>query len=127
MYPILKKHYQWCKKNFQKENGLYFGDALGSGMDNLPRYPRGFNGADDALKLNLDVIPEGIRAWLQEEYMPTLHPQWNKQGSFIDMSSQVAFNAKNLAEISQILGLEDEGFWISEYDFLKQLINEKCW
>jgi len=129
VYPHLKKHYDWCKANFKKPNGLYFGDSLGSGMDNLPRYPRNFEGSDDALKLDRSKMSPQYRECDVEDWQggDGKGAQWNRQGSFIDMSAQVAFNAMNLAEICRIIMHKDEADWQSEYEAIKVAIHEKCW
>lgn len=129
VYPHLKAHYEWCKRNWQKQNGLYFGDSLGSGMDNLPRYPRDFEGSDEALKLERSKISPQYRDRYSENWQggEGRGSQWNIQGSFIDMSSQVAFNAMNLSRICDIIDHNDQAYWTEEYNTLKKLIHEKCW
>lgn len=129
VYPHLKKHYHWCKANFQRPNGLYFGDSLGCGMDNLPRYPRDFEGSDDALKLDRSKMSPQYRESDVERWQggDGKGSQWNRQGTFIDMSAQVAFNAMNLAEICRIIEHEDGALWEKEYESLKGAIHEKCW
>lgn len=129
IYPHLKKHYQWCKANFQKPNGLYFGDSLGCGMDNLPRYPRDFEGSDEALTLDRSKMSPQYRERYTESWQGGngKGSQWNRQGTFIDMSTQVAFNAMNLAKICQMIDHEDQAYWTTEYNTLKSLIHQKCW
>jgi len=120
VYPHLKAHYEWCERNWRKPNGLYFGDGLGTGMDNLPRYPRDFNGSDKAIPLEGKKIPGGygVAVW---------GSQWNRQGSFIDMSAQVTFNAMNMAKICELTGHQDRAHWTDEYNTMKALVHEKCW
>ena len=36
VYPNLKAHYEWCKRNWQKPNSLYFGDAFGMHSQIIP-------------------------------------------------------------------------------------------
>jgi hexokinase len=146
VYPHLKRHFEWCKANWQKENGLYFGDCLGTGMDNLPRYPDQFGGSsDDHIPLDYGRIASPkIRENTKKDYGSKIDSQWNRQGSFIDMSSQVVFNAKNLGKIASLIGEhmipcligqheekeywdKEEDYWNTEYDRLKRLVHKKCW
>lgn len=128
VYPHLKAHYEWCKRNFQKPNGLYFGDSLGTGMDNLPRYPRNFEGSDESLKLDRSKMHPNYRDRYEESWNGGKRgAQWNIQGTFIDMSAQVAFNAMNLSQICEIIDNNDQKYWIEEYNTLKNLIHGKCW
>jgi neutral trehalase len=99
---------------------LFFSDALGSGMDNIPRYPPGWQ--DDG---------EGIR-------VRDLHPEiftyrglgalWNRQGRSVDMSAQMALFAEDLQRIARQIGEDkDVPVWQRFYDETKQAINERCW
>lgn len=129
VYPSLRNHYEWCQQSWQKPNGLYFGDGLGSGMDNLPRYPRDFAGSDKAIQLDRTQMPPKMKDANVEKWYGVAKwgSQWNRQGSFIDLSSQVAFNAMNLSRICEIIGHEDLGRWEGEYSDMKELVNDKCW
>ena len=129
VYPNLKAHFDWCKRTWQKENGLYMGDGLGCGMDNLARYPINFQGSNKALKIDRSLMAPAYRESKVEDWYAGegLGSQWNQQGSYIDMSAQVAFNATNLAQICELIENKDQSLWRDEAEELKARIHEKCW
>lgn len=127
VWPNLKRFYLFCEKTYRQPDGLYFGDALGSGMDNLPRMPK--EGEPD-LESGIKFKPE---YWLLDDHFGKAvagNPlySWNKQMDWIDMSSQMALNALNMTKIAGELGYaEDELAFQARYDELKKVINEKCY
>ena len=129
VFPHLKKHFDFCWRNYRRsEDGLFFGDALGSGMDNLPRQPIGcdfdIHGGID-IKLE-HVLADNKRIWEMLKTR-TLYC-WNRQMGWIDYSSQMAFNAANLAKIAAAIGAEDEAIRLRDkFAEMKQIINEQCY
>ena len=127
VFPYLKSHHEFCLKKYQTQDGLFIGDALGSGMDNLKRYPSSWNFEKDGIELK----PE----WVNSMYRPYLHKLgpshqfwWNSQGRWIDLSSQMAFDSKCLSEMAKILGLSKETkAFNKEYRDLATIINDLCW
>ena len=127
VWPNLKKFYLFCEKTYRQEDGLYFGDALGSGMDNLPRMPK--EGEPD-LESGIKFQPE---YWLLDDQFGQAvagNPlySWNRQMDWIDMSSQMALNALNMAKIAGKLGYaEEEKAFGERHAALKKAINELCY
>ena len=43
MFPVLAAYYKWLKLNRTWRNGTYWSSGWGTGMDNMPRVPEGYN------------------------------------------------------------------------------------
>ena len=127
VYPILERHHRTCQQKYQSEDGLYIGDALGCGMDNLPRCPRGWQPDGEGITLEADYVHESLHPlldWLASDS----RFRWNRQCRWIDMSAQMAFDARLLAELAGLLGKDsDAGVFSAEHQRLGQLIHERCW
>ncbi|MBO7224116.1 MAG: hypothetical protein J6V70_08300 [Kiritimatiellae bacterium] len=133
VFPRLLTHHNLCKERFQLPNGLYFGDGLGSGMDDISRWPTHFTEEE----YSKDGIP------LEEKHMTSAKSietwncwlkgiakryYWNKQAVWIDFSSQMAFDALNLAEMADIVGdIEKAQELRTEHKELAAKINDYCW
>ncbi len=120
VYPMLKKHFEYWTLTWRMEDKLLFNDALGSGMDNIERYPRGWTDDHQGIPMR-NLHPELFS-------YEGLNPKWNKQGRMVDVSAQYALFAKNIAEIAVFTGKEAD---IAEYENLymetKNAINQYCW
>ena len=130
VYPYLKKHNSFCLATYQNKDGLFTGDPFGCGMDNLPRWPRDWQGDDQGMP----IMPEHVH---KDHRNPSLYFKdgkgldqfsWNLQAAYIDMSAQMAFNALCLREIAEILKISDdaEQFGLI-HKRIKNTINKKCW
>jgi hypothetical protein len=126
VYPRLKAHHDFCARHFSRGDGLYIGDALGSGMDNLPRWPRDYTGKADGLSIDVSATHPTVRAWFEQDVRDTPGGNWNEQGRFIDMSAQMAFDALCLARIAEEIG-EDPSAHLQEHAQLGETINALCW
>jgi hypothetical protein len=138
VYPILKKNFEFHVNHYQGKDSLFWGDALGMGMDNIPRFPRGWktkkgNGMTyDELEEKLSTMKgltnEDRLNQFTSEYVDTLQGMWNKQGRLVDFSAQMAMYALQLKFIAQEIGETND---IKTYDKLhtkiKLALNEKCW
>lgn len=120
VYPLLKKHFEYWVMTCRSDDKLFFNDSLGSGMDNIERFPRGWQ--DDG---------QGIP-------MKNLHPEifnytgldaaWNKQGLMVDTSAQMALFAKNMEEIASIIHQQkDISTYRKYYTETRDAINTLCW
>ena len=96
-------------------------------MDNLPRMPK--EGEPD-LESGIKFQPE---YWLLDDQFGQAvagNPlySWNRQMDWIDMSSQMALNALNMAKIAGELGYaEEEKAFGERHAALKKAINELCY
>lgn len=43
VFPVLAAYYKWLKLNRTWRNGTYWSSGWGTGMDNMPRVPEGYN------------------------------------------------------------------------------------
>jgi len=129
VYPHLKAFHRYCEKTFKMEDGLYMGNHLGCGMDNLPRWPRDFKGEGDFIQLDpKDIYTDAARDWYCGGIRGSIEEKWNKQGRFIDLSAQMALDARMLMQMAELLGLEADGCdFQKEYDELAATLNETCW
>ena len=138
VYPILKKNFEFHVERYQGEEGLFWGDTLGMGMDNIPRSPRNWvpergNGmTHHELGTKLDGMvgasPEEKLEVFITEYVDTKQGVWNEQGRLVDFTAQMTMFALQLKQMAGIVGeLAD----IPEYDAfhnrVKLALNEYCW
>lgn len=125
VYPRLKKHYTFIQEHFRGDDGLYFCDCLGSGMDNISRHPPGWT--DDGKGIPISYVNgDRFRAWIERGYKT--RAAWNSQGRMVDISSQMALFAENLAEIAGIIGAtEDIPAYRKDHAAIAEVLNEKCW
>jgi len=120
VYPALKRNFDYLAAYLVREDGLCFNDALGSGMDNIPRHPDGWQ--DDG---------QGIRL-TREQPLPFdykgLHPAWNVQGRAVDTSCQMALCAENLAQVARLAGRpQDADGFMRFHAAMREAINRHCW
>lgn len=133
VYSKLKRHHEFCKAHYRRDDGLYFGDMLGCGMDDLKRYPRGMTTNEllqtGGIPFTADSVgPESKR--LFSSWLFRIAPQhcWNRQMIWIDMSAQMALDARQLAEMADRIGKsEDAASWRTEHGELSEAINRFCW
>ena len=135
VYPALARHHRALKR-FQRDDGLYFSDELGCGMDDLKRYPRGI-GEETMLSGGVPMCIEAVMpyarkdgrrdrwAWVQKRLAER---SWNRQIGWIDTTSQVALDCYMLANIARIVGRHGEADeWMREHAQLKDAVNRLCW
>lgn len=129
VYSHLMKFHQWINMNWKREDGLYFCDTLGCGMDNLPRWPKDWKNEHRGIDLTEDCLNfrEGYE-WVLRDWVGSDSQSWNRQGGWIDTSSQVAFDALCLKKIAEILGKEEDAtLYKQEHSEIAAAINEQCW
>ena len=132
VYPKLVRFHDCYRRNLQRPDGLYAGDILGGGMDDIPRWPadmvrRRLPEGGMAFERRHITAPDCDRLW---RWMKDIVPEhgWNFQAGWIDMSAQMAFDALNLAEIAELLGLSgDAAARRGEHAALARAINDLCW
>ncbi len=127
VFPHLKRHYEFCRRTYRRPDGLYFGDALGCGMDDLPRMP--YESAADChagIDIKIEHITADSKGMWKFVSAGNLYC-WNKQMGWIDISSQMALNARCLRRISELIGATAEASrFAADHAELGRVINEKC-
>ncbi|HEX8554169.1 MAG TPA: trehalase family glycosidase [Sphingomonas sp.] len=120
VYPQLKRHFDWLVAAFRMDDGLFISDGLGSGMDNIPRYPIGWKDDEQGIPL--------VQLFPQIYNHDTLDSRWNRQGRSVDMSAQMALFALNMKTIARLIGQSRD---VAGYDRLhrsiKVAVNARCW
>jgi hypothetical protein len=119
-YPHLKKFLGFLIKTYRMDDHLFYSDAMGSGMDNIPRYPDGWK--DDGKGIPVKNLHPEVSVY------KGLSTVWNRQGRSVDMSAQMALFAENLVEIAKLIGKDaDVPDYQKFYDETKDAINKHCW
>lgn len=120
VYPNLKRHFEFLQRTYRGPDGLYFGDTLGMGMDNIPRHPPGWK--DDGKGLTFKNLYPKVINYVDER------SRWNVQGRLVDFSAQMALFARNLKQIAQLAGQPaDVPTYEQAHADLKTALNQHCW
>lgn len=99
VFPVLTAYTQWLKKYHTWQDGTYFTNGWGCGMDNQPRHPEGYKPS----------IDHGHMSW-------------------IDITLQQIFMDKLLLKMADVLGRRCEIVDVEEEFYsLSELVNEKMW
>ena len=137
VYPKLVKFHESVKRRYRRADGLYFGDQLGCGMDDIVRSPYGmseedkkkggilFDGTKFGPGLMLPSLDGFRKYWLEHRAADS---SWNRQMGWIDITSQMAFDCLNLASIAEEIGkADDAAAWRKEHAEIAKAVNELCW
>ncbi len=136
VYPILKKNFEFLVDTYQMEDDLFYADTLGMGMDNIQRYPEGWDNNGNGIthhelgeKLGkMDATGEERLNTFIAEYPKTLQGVWNKQGRLVDFSCQMAMLADQLKTIAtEIEESSDIENYVSIHSKISKALNEHCW
>ncbi|MBA2248950.1 MAG: hypothetical protein H0W12_02020 [Chitinophagaceae bacterium] len=120
VYPSLKKFYHYLIAHYRMEDKLFFSDAFGSGMDNIQRYPDGWQ--DDGKGIPVKNLFPEIFAYTG------LSSVWNRQGRAVDLSAQMALFADNLSTIAGLINEKNDiADYRQFYHETKVAINAFCW
>ncbi len=120
VYPALKKFYHFLIQHYRMEDKLFFSDAFGSGMDNIPRYPIGWKDDGKGIPVN-NLFPEIFKY----DYLTSV---WNRQGRSVDFSAQMALFAENLISIATLINeKKDIAAYQQLYTETKNALNKLCW
>lgn len=137
VYPLLRKNFYFHIDRFMDDDGLFSGDGLGSGMDNLPRYPpgwvahRGSGLTHEKVVAKVNDMHAPGDAWVEafvQEYMISRQGVWYEKSRLVDLSSQMAMYARDLAEIAKLVGEEHhrDGY-LELHARISDAINARCW
>jgi len=120
IYPHLKRFFDFLVKTWRMDDHLFVSDAMGSGMDNIPRYPEGWKDDGKGLKIKNSAVAD--------PYLKNLSSVWNKQGRSVDMTAQMALFALNLSEIAALTGQQkDIAAYKQFHAETKDALNKHCW
>lgn len=120
VYPMLTRNFEYLVRTYRMDDGLFFNDAFGSGMDNIPRYPEGWQ--DDGKGIALENLHPELFVY------DGLSAAWNRQGRAVDMSAQMALCAEHLARIAEIVGKPADALIHRRIgQQTKDAINRWCW
>ncbi len=110
------------------DDGLYWCDPFGCGMDNLPRWPAGWQGDAIGLPLRDEHIAPRTSPAYRATRAGVLRYSWNRQGRYIDTSAQIAVDCRFLALIASELGdAAQAARWEAERRELGERINAQMW
>lgn len=138
VYPKLKRNFEFHVKTYQGEDKLFWGDTLGMGMDNIPRFPHRWttdegNGlthhelGGKLAEMAGSTSEERLNNFI-EQYMETLQGVWNSQGRLVDFTAQMAMYALQLKFIAgEIDKTEDITFYETFHEEVKRSLNDLCW
>ncbi len=131
VYPSLVRFHRFLESTYRCEDGLFFSDAHGSGMDNISRSPRGWKPDGLGLRIRFQKCHPSARGFaraVSNSRDLDYSPLWNRQGRSVDFSAQMAFDARRLSEIADLLGKTVESAaWAREADDINAAINRLCW
>lgn len=120
VYPKLVAFFDFLQRTWRGDDGLYIGDALGSGMDNIERFPFGW--VDDGKGVAIHNLYPEVFAYGGRS------AAWNRQGRSVDLSAQMALFADDLGTIAATLGMHDAvSRWRAEHRTIAAAINARCW
>ncbi|HMJ46957.1 MAG TPA: trehalase family glycosidase [Ferruginibacter sp.] len=120
VYPSLKRFFDFLISRYRMEDMLFFHDAFGSGMDNIPRYPHGWKDDGEGIAVN-NLFPDIFK-------YDELSSKWNRQGRAVDFSAQMALFADHLITIGRIINeKKDVASFQQVYNETKGAINKYCW
>jgi len=119
-WPKLVRFFDFLVRTYRLEDGLFFSDALGSGMDNIPRYPDGWTDDHAGIPL-VNLYPKVYK-------YEGLSAAWNRQGRSVDLSAQMALFADNLVTIGRLIGeTADLGRYAQAHTDIGGAVNQRCW
>ena len=134
VFPKLRRHHDFCKAHYRRPDGLYFGDQLGCGMDDMRRYPRGMTTNElmnsGGIPFTVDSIGPESKHFIRAAFLRDVIPDhyWNRQMGWIDMSAQMALDARMLAEMAERIGRANDALNLrAEHAELAAAINRYCW
>ena len=119
-YPKLKRFFDFLVGAYRGDDGLFFSDALGSGMDNIQRYPDGWQDDHEGIPIH-NLYPEVFT-------YSGLNAAWNRQGRSVDFSAQMALFADEFATIARLIGeTGDVAGYVQAHTDIGRTVNERCW
>ncbi|CAN5365310.1 hypothetical protein BH10PSE14_BH10PSE14_03980 [soil metagenome] len=120
VYPHLIRHFDFLVGAYRQSDDLFFSDAFGSGMDNIKRYPEGWQ--DDGQGIPLVNLYPDVFAY------EGLSPKWNRQGRSVDFTAQMILFAQQLRKIGGLIGEPADDARLATFVVRTgDALNERCW
>lgn len=120
VYPSLLKNFDFLVARYRLDDGLFFSDAFGSGMDNIKRYPEGWQ--DDGEGIPLHQPHPDIFDYHE------LSAKWNRQGRSVDFSAQMVLLARQLIRIGKLIGKTEDNKRLATFATdTSAALNAHCW
>lgn len=120
VYPSLLRNFDFLVDRYRLADGLFFSDALGSGMDNIKRYPEGWQ--DDGKGIALHQLHPDVFDY------NGLSPKWNRQGRSVDLSAQMVLFARHLRRIGALAGRNAHDKRLAQFAAeTSTALNAHCW
>ncbi len=130
--PLLRQH-RFNMAHFRREDGLFFSNCWGCGMDDIPRWDDPAEVASEGgIPWTRDVVtdpgPAGDTFFQEFRNHPRYNHSWNRQLGWCDTSCQMAFNALILSRIARVLGRDADAAMLQrEHDEIADRINDLCY
>ena len=110
IFPVLAAYYKWLKLNRTWRNGTYWSSGWGTGMDNMPRVPQGYN----------TIYSNGHMIWLDACLQQIMVAKiLLKMGFYLERWQEIEEfedDIKNLtAYINKNMWSEKDGFLYDQY------------
>ncbi|MCQ2380703.1 MAG: hypothetical protein MJ025_07270 [Victivallaceae bacterium] len=134
VFPHLVHQFHWNIEHYRRDDGLFFTDSWGCGMDDIPRW----NSVSELTPEGGVPVDRGIIAMEGSEgdkkfqsllkWNEAHHFDWNRQVGWCDASCQMAFAALKLSSIAAICGdAECEREMLEFHSEESAIINELCY
>lgn len=128
VYPALQRFHDSFRTMFRAGDGLFTSSPMGCGMDNLPRWPRGWESDAVGQPLTLEDIHPSVASGPGIVRSRAKVCSWNSQARWIDASCQAAFDSLCMRRIADLLDdAESSSRYAGEHAELKDLINARLW
>ena len=120
VFPRLVRNFDFLVRTYCETDDLMFGDAFGSGMDNIKRYPE--NWQDDGQGIALtNLYPDTF-------VYDGISPKWNRQGRSVDFTAQTILFARQLRQIGGLIGDGTADARLAAFIARAgRALNERCW
>ena len=133
VYPALLRQHKFNSTAYRRDDGLFFTDMVGSGMDDMPRWDKkeeltseGGIRFDDTITQEPPELAAVTLNWLNS--YPPHALSWNRQLGWCDTSCQMAFSALTLSRISAELNdFANAETLKKQHREIADAVNELCW
>ena len=133
VYPAVLRQHKFNSTAYRRDDGLFFTDMVGSGMDDMPRWDKkeeltseGGIRFDDTITQEPPELAAVTLNWLNS--YPPHALSWNRQLGWCDTSCQMAFSALTLSRIAAELNdFANAETLKKQHREIADAVNELCW